>query len=458
MKDLADTICALSTPPGRSGIAVVRVSGPASHTLVGRVFRGSVAQLPPRRALVGRIVDPGDGSELDEALVTCFLSPNSYTGEDMAEFSLHGSPVLVAWLLDYLCQWGARLADPGEFTLRAFLNGRIDLTQAEAVRDIIDATTLYQAQVAARQRSGALAEQLRPVKDMLIDSIVKMEAAVEFVEEDIPAIEREKLLGRLDQIRRRLRDWVDSYRQGRIIREGFSMAVVGRPNVGKSSVFNALLAQNRSIVAEKPGTTRDLVSEFTNLGGIPVRLQDTAVIHGSEDHVEKLGIDRSLEAIADADAILLVVDASRPRSQQDEALKQQLKPFASVAVFNKSDLESRWSLQERSDFAGSWPSAVVSAKTGAGIEGLRSAILEKLMGATDMPRDGMLITNLRHCHALESAEKDLEQASAALREGLSEEFALAGLHRGLGKLGEILGQTHAEDLLEEIFSRFCIGK
>jgi tRNA modification GTPase len=460
MKDLGDTICALSTAPGRSAIALVRLSGPQSFPLFGKVFqtKASYEKLPLRRALLGRIVDSRSGSEVDEAIATCFPSPNSYTGEDMIEFSIHGSPVLIAALLDCLCALGARLAEPGEFTLRAFLHGRIDLTQAEAVRDIIDATTLYQAQVAGRQRSGALAQQLRPVKQLLVDIIVNLESAVEFVEEDLSLASRETLLRQLDQAKLQLRNWIDSYRQGRIIRDGFSMAVVGRPNAGKSSVFNALLAQSRSIVTDVPGTTRDLVSEFTNLGGIPVRLQDTAGIHDSDDRIEKLGIDRSLQAIADADSILLVLDTSRPRSQQDSALKKQLERLPCIAVMNKSDLPSRWSAEERRQFVGQWPCVQVSAKTGSGIEKLRLTILDGILGADGMARDGILVTNLRHCHHLEAAERALAHAAEALREGLSEEFALIDLHNGLNSLGAITGETHVEDLLSEIFSRFCIGK
>ncbi len=460
MKDLADTICAPSTPPGRSGIAIVRVSGPQSFSLLRRIFvsRGISKEIPPRRAILGRIVDPRSGREIDEVLAFCFPSPNSYTREDMAEFSLHGSPVLIAALLDCLCSQGARMAEPGEFTMRAFLRGRIDLTQAEAVRDIIEATTLYQAQVAGRQRSGELARQLQPIKQMLIDVIVNFESAVEFVEEELSVASRENLVQQLEQVRERLREWIGTYRQGRIVKDGFSMAVVGRPNVGKSSVFNALLARNRSIVAEIPGTTRDLVSEYTNIGGIPVRLQDTAGIHHSEDRLEKFGIDRSYEAIVDADAILLILDASEQPSSQDLALKQQLADLSCIAVMNKSDLPSRWAPEQRREFAGKWPNVEVSAKTGFGIDVLRKEIMEGICGSDRMQGNGILVTNLRHCHDLEAAEKHLGRAADALKQGLSEEFALMDLHRGLQKLGEITGETRVEDLLGEIFSRFCVGK
>jgi tRNA modification GTPase len=460
MKDFTDTICAQSTPPGRSGIAVVRMSGPQCIPIFRRVFAAKQSSnlIPPRHAMLGRILDPCDGREIDEAIAAYFPSPHSYTGENMAEFSLHGSPVLVAALLDCLCSLGARLAEPGEFTMRAFLHGRIDLTQAEAVRDIIDATTLYQAQVAARQRSGSLAQQLRSVKERLIDIIVNLESAVEFAEDELSVASRETLIEKLDRIMRELRDWIGSYRRGRIIREGFSMAVIGRPNVGKSSVFNALLAKNRSIVAEVPGTTRDLVSEYTNLGGLPIHLLDTAGIRHSNDRVEKMGIDRSIEAMADSNAILLVVDASRPLSRHDWILKEKLRGLSCIAVMNKSDLGARWSSKEKHEYSGSWNFVDVSAKTGSGIEDLRSAILKAILGTGALQQEEVLITNLRHCQNLEETEKRLDRGAAALREGLSEEFALADLHAGLRKLGEITGETHVEDLLTEIFSRFCIGK
>ena len=457
---MTDTICALSTAPGRSGIAVVRVSGDQSTAIFRKIFspRKPFTQLPYRRAILGKVAAPAGGCEIDEAIATCFPYLKSYTGEDVVEYSLHGNPVLVTALLDCLCEQGARLAEPGEFTMRAFLHGRLDLTQAEAVHDIITATTFYQAQVAARQCSGALSRQLKPVKDVLVDIIVNLESAVEFVEENLPTASREAIVQRLGQVRRQLGDWIATYRQGRIIKEGFSMAVVGKPNVGKSSVFNALLAQNRSIVTETPGTTRDLVSEFTNLEGIPVRLVDTAGIHQSADHIEKLGMDRSLEAMVDADAILLVVDRNRPLSDQDQDLRRQLAHSSCVVVMNKSDLPPAWSPEEGQAFAGSWPVVDVSAKTGCGIGDLRAAILKGLLGTGGVQRDTILITNLRHVRTLEAAAEDLERAAHSLGEGLSEEFALIDLHSGLKRLGEITGETGVEDLLSEIFSRFCVGK
>ncbi len=460
MVQLEDTICALSTAPGRAGIAVVRISGPACFDALENVFVPDARGSEPvaRQAVLGRMVDPRSGEVLDQVLVTRFPAPNSYTGEDVAEISLHGSPVLVAALLEGLCQSGTRLAEPGEFTMRAFLRGRMDLTQAEAVHDVINAATLYQVQVAARQRAGQISRRLKPIENELIDVIVQLESAVEFVEENLALESREVLSGRLERAAAELKRWIDSFRRGRIVRDGFGMAIVGKPNVGKSSLFNALLREERSIVTEIPGTTRDLVSEFTSLEGIPVRLVDTAGVRESRDSVERLGVGRSMQAIADSDAILFVVDLSEPGSGEDQDLHRRLADLPCIIVMNKIDLPCVWPEGLKASFAGAWPRVEVSAKTGAGIENLRCEILHRLFGDSAAERDGILITNLRHCRCLEAAEEQLCRAARAFADGLSEEFPLADLHAALRKLGEITGETTVDDLLHEIFSRFCIGK
>ena len=454
-----DTICALSSAPGRAGIAVVRISGPDAFRLAREVF------IPPtvgdaaaaRRAVLGRIRDPRSEVEIDQGLLTPFPAPSSYTGEDVVEISLHGSPVLVEALLDALCACGARLAEPGEFTLRAFLRGRLDLAQAEAVRDVIEAKTLFQAQVAARQREGELSRRLQPPKQLLIDIIVQLESAVEFVEEDLPVESRARLALKLEALQAEIDGWIRSFRRGRLVREGFSLAIVGRTNVGKSSLFNALLAEERSIVTELPGTTRDLVSESTSIEGIPVRLLDTAGVRCAGDRVEQLGVDRSFGAMADADALLLVVDGSEARVFEDDLVRERVGQLSFLVVFNKADLEQAWREEERDRFAAGRLWAVVSARTGIGVEGLRNMILRHLFQGAPQ-REDFVVTNLRHARCLEAAQEALSGAGAALRRGLSEEFALVDLHAALGKLGEITGETTVEDLLSEIFSRFCIGK
>lgn len=453
-----ETICALSSAPGRSGLAVVRVSGPASFRIIDRIFasEGAGGEAGDRVAVLGRVHDPSDGSELDQALVTRFHAPHSYTGEDVAEISVHGSPVIVAHLLDSICSLGARIAEPGEFTMRAFLHGRMDLAEAEAVRDVIEANTRYQLAVANRQRGGEFSKQLAPLKQRLTDLMVELETAVEFVEEDLTFDSRSRVAARLQDIVEELQRWIGSFRRGRIVREGFSLAVAGRPNVGKSSLFNALLAEERSIVTEIPGTTRDLVAESVVIEGIPVRLIDTAGMREGRDPVEQIGVERTRRIMADVDGILLVVDRSRAPGEEEAEVRADLEAFSGIVAFNKADLAPAWSRQAEAELAGAWPFVEVSAKTGTGMEALSRMIHGHFFGGRE--QDGLLVTNLRHCRCLEETAERIKAAAQAARAGLSEEFVLADLHLGMKKLGEITGETTVESILEQIFARFCIGK
>jgi tRNA modification GTPase len=456
--DPESTICALSTAPGRAGIAVVRLSGRESLRIARAVLKSDRESFVPRHATLVSFLDCRNGVEMDEALAIFFPGPHSYTGEDLMEVSLHGSPVLVTAILDALCRAGARMASPGEFTMRAFLNGRIDLAQAEAVRDVIEATTVQQAQIAARQRSGEFSRQLAPIKTRLIDLIVRLESTVEFVEEDLPIQSREAVCDQLEETMRRIRAAIVSYQKGRILRQGFRLAIAGRPNVGKSSLFNALLGRDRSIVTEIAGTTRDVVSEEGNLEGIAVHLADTAGVRDSSDAVERLGVDRAFGAMADADLVLLVIDASVRRTAEDDALRGRLEGLATIVVANKVDLPPEWSDRSILDFAAGWPALRVSARSLSGIPELRALMISRLIGDGSALTEGMLITNLRHCRCLEQAEENISKAVRALRSGMSEEFALADLHGALARIGEITGETTVDNLLGEIFSRFCVGK
>ncbi len=460
MIDLRETICALSSAPGRAGIAVVRLSGPDSLAVVAGMFRPRRRQLPlpARAAVLGDILDIDGGAVVDEVLVTHFPGPESYTGEDMVEVALHGSPVLTARLLDNLCRRGARLAKPGEFTMRAFLRGKMDLAQAEAVRDVIEAQTVFQAQVASRQRAGEMAAWLAPVKDLLVEIVVQLESAVEFVEEDLELESRAQLRAKLQGVVGELRKWVDSYGRGRLVHDGFNLAVVGLPNVGKSSLFNALLVQDRSIVAETPGTTRDTVAEHMNLSGIPVRLVDTAGVREAEDRIERIGVERSYRALADADGVIVVLDAGRPPTEQDRGLLERTAAISGVIAINKSDLADSWGAERVAELAGDRACVRVSARTGEGLEELRKRLLEAVAGRRDLEGGGMLVTSLRHCQCLCSAADHVEEAQKNLGEGMSEEFVLADLHRGLNRLGEITGETGVEDILDAIFAKFCVGK
>ena len=456
MQSPTDSICALSTPPGRSGVAVVRFSGEECLTILRQICGKALPEL--RKAGLRRLVDPRSNEVIDEAVVTIFKAPDSYTGENLVEISPHGNPAIVSALLDVLCHLGARLALPGEFTMRAFMHGRIDLAEAEAINDIIEARTLYQAQTATRQTRGAVARELQPVRDNLIEAIVNLESVVEFAEEDMPMVSREAICDLLGAAARRLKKLINSFRKGRIVREGFTLAIVGPPNAGKSSVFNAILGRDRSIVTDIPGTTRDLVSEGAVIGGIPVRFEDTAGLRTGGGEIEKLGMEHSRMAATDADAVLLVVDASRNFTEEEYELRRYLAPVTGIVILNKSDLPPHVTEEEKQAFSGLWPFVDVSAKTGQGIDEAQNVILKQISGEMNADRDGFMITNLRHCQALEKALDGLEHGTVALQKGMSEEFALFDLRVALDAVGEITGETDMENLLDEIFSRFCVGK
>ena len=332
-----DTIVAISTPPGRGGIGIVRLSGPQAVAIAAPLLRLRHA-LAPAQARFAELLDPATGARLDEAVVTWFAAPYSYTSEDVVEIAAHGAPVILEFLVRASIAAGARLARPGEYTERAFLAGRLDLTQAEAVRDLIDAQTLYQAKIASEQLDGSLSRRIRPIKQTLVDLIAELEAGIDFAEDDIDVLPAAAILPRIATIDASLQALAAGFAYGRIVRDGFSLAIVGRPNAGKSSLFNRLVQRERAIVTATPGTTRDLVTERVSLGGIPIDLIDTAGIREAIDEAESLGIQKSREAVADADVVLLILDASRSQVDAHErALLQQLADRRALIVTNKID-------------------------------------------------------------------------------------------------------------------------
>lgn len=450
-----DTIAAISTPTGRGGIGVVRLSGQQSLEVARRIFHSPAKDFQPNVARFGRIVDAATGEVIDEVILTYFKAPHSYTGEDVVEISCHGSPVVVRRVLDMLIAGGARLAEPGEFTFRAFLNRRIDLAQAQAVRDIINAQTAYQARVATRQLEGAFSKQLAPLKQNLLDIIVHMESSVEFVEDDITPENLGRILQKLEQVIGELKKVAATFALGRFVKEGFDLAIVGRPNVGKSSVFNQLVGSDRAIVTAIPGTTRDTLYESASIAGIPVRLIDTAGIRETDDVVESLGITRSRRAIADADIVLLILDNSESLSDDDQQLLAELPVERRMIALNKSDLAHR--LEENPGDA--LQDAVrLSALTGEGLEQLRENIFHQLSGDLSIERDDLLITDARQQQAVQQALEQAEQARDLIIEGELEEVILLKLHAALNALGDITGETLTDDILNQIFSTFCIGK
>jgi tRNA modification GTPase len=445
---LHDTIAAISTPPGRGGIGIVRLSGAGSRAIAEKILKRP-PDWKPWTATLSDLID-AESRVIDHVVVTYFAAPRSYTAEDVVEIACHGSPVVLRHALEQACNAGARLAEPGEFTLRAYVNGRIDLPQAEAIRDLIESTTLYQARVAAQQVEGSVSRRIQPMKEQMLELISLLEAGIDFAEDDISVASAEDILARLDPILRGVRELIASFAYGKLVHSGFTLAVVGRPNVGKSSLFNRLLEQDRAIVTAIPGTTRDLVSETASLDGIPVKFVDTAGIRKSQDVVETLGIERSYRAMADADLTLVVVDISAPLEAEDRHLMLHASNQGRhIFAGNKCDL----GLPE--EFVGIVP---VSALTGEGIGELRRAIIEAIAPHGRIEQDGGFITSLRHELLLKESRDALEQARNATLHGIPHEMLLLDLYAALRPIDGITGATTADDILNRIFSTFCIGK
>jgi len=461
---LDDTIVAVATPPGRGGIGVVRLSGADVRDIARPMLRLAHGHdLEAGRAHFGELIDPATGERLDEIVVTFFAEPHSYTTDDVVEISCHGSTVVLRHVVQMALARGARLAEPGEFTMRAFLNGRIDLTQAEAVRDLIESQTLYQAQVAARQLEGALSKRLQPTKLKLVELIAVLEAGVDFAEDDVSVMPDTEILSRIAAIRAPLEELLASFSFGKLVHEGLTLAIVGRPNVGKSSLFNRLVERERAIVTATPGTTRDLVSETVSIGGIPVQLVDTAGIRTALDEAESIGVRKSVEAIADADVVLVVLDASDfagGNFRPDWELVEKTQDRPRIVVCNKSDLiGDRGHIASKLAVSEYNPVAVfTSALTGDGIEDLRAMILEKVRGDAGAEQESGFLTNVRQQKLVEEAIVAVGRAAQAVPLKTPHEMILLDLYSALRPLDDITGATTADDILNLIFSSFCIGK
>ena len=457
---LGDSIVALSTPLGRGGIGIVRVSGPDALTVLRRLTAGQCADPQPNYLALRAIIDPFTEEKVDQALVCFFKAPHSFTGEDVVEFHCHGSPVLLRRILDTILRLDVRLANPGEFSLRAVMNGRLQLTQAEAIRDLIDAQTDAAAQQATRQLGGEISHRLQPAKDQLLRIIVRLESSLEFVEDDLPELEQKEIEFALAALRLDLRSLANTFVRGRLLHEGLKVALVGRPNAGKSSLFNRLLGHERAIVTEVPGTTRDTISEPIGWDGIPITLIDTAGMRATNDHVESLGVERTRRAAADDDLLVIVVDGAEPLTKEDELVLDDASGKLHVIAVNKSDLPGfcSGSVLEQLAKANLRASIIaVSALTEDGIAQLRAAMLKPFVNGNGAA-EGLMITNARHHDLLLRAIDAIASSEARMRECASEEIILIGLHNALRFLGEITGETTTEEILGQIFSTFCIGK
>ena len=463
MRSNADeTIAAIATPLGEGGLGVIRVSGPQAVAIVRAVFRDrrgrSVERFPSHRVRFGSIIDSSTGAKVDEVLVTYMQAPRSYTREDVVEISGHGGMGVLSRLLQVLVSAGARLAEPGEFTKRAFLNGRLDLAQAEAVIDLIHAQTDASQRVAVEQLEGKLSQLITAQREELLEVLAYVEGAMEFPEEDLELLPWETLLGKVREVEARMLALLETFQTGRVLREGLQVVIVGRPNVGKSSLFNALLAANRAIVTPIPGTTRDVLEETMNLGGYPVRLVDTAGIRTTHDVVEQEGVRRSRATLDSADLVLLVLDRSEPLTPADEEVMAAVRGKRVQVVLNKADLRSALGDEELDARLPGWPRALVSCKAHGGLERLAQAMLAVILGGQQAPREGALLTKLRHWEALHQARERLRLAREGLVQHRSGEFIALDLREALEWLGEIVGLNYTEDLLDKIFSEFCIGK
>jgi tRNA modification GTPase len=451
-----DTIVALSTPPGRSGIGVIRLSGDRPLEILRILINDSTFFPNPGCVLLKRICEPDTGALLDEALVTFFNAPHSFTGQDVVELSCHGSPVLLRQIVDVVLSLDARLAGPGEFTLRAVLNGKLNLDRAEAIRDLINAQTTTAARQAARQIGGELSTRLQWIKDLLIDVIVVLESSIEFVEEDLPEIAVSHLDKQITTILDELQKLSATFKEGRLLKDGLNVALVGRPNVGKSSLFNRLLSFERAIVTDIAGTTRDSLTEVVSLRGIPVMFTDTAGMRASEDKIESLGVERTRQTIADADLVVVVLDGSQPLTKEDFEILSEVEGTTYLIAANKMDLDSFNANEIRERLVGV-SIQTVSAKFGSGLSPLRDVILAPF-ASCDAADVGLLITDARHFDLLQRAGNSAGESSRLFRGHASEELVLVGLHDSLRLLGEITGETTSEDILSRIFAKFCIGK
>jgi tRNA modification GTPase len=442
-----DTIVAVATPPGRGGIGIVRISGARAAGIAGALTAGR--SFAPRHATLATIA-ANDGRAIDRAVVTFFPAPHSYTGEDVIEVSAHGSPVVLQQIVASAVDAGARLANPGEFTLRAYLNGRIDLVQAEAVGDLIEAVTPAQARLAFDALEGTLTDRIRSVDRALMDLIAQLEASLDFPDEGYHFVAPDAALLAIEAAVADIDVVLADARRGRLIREGLTLAIVGRPNAGKSTLFNRLVGAERAIVTDVPGTTRDLVTERMDLNGIPVTLVDTAGLRSeTADPIEEEGIARARSAAETADALIVVLDLSQLLTDDDQTVMTATASRARVIVATKADLAHAWAAEPLQ-------AVTVSALTDSGVERLRGEIVKAL--DIEPGRDRAAIANVRHIDLMNRARRALSSAGAAAAAGASEEFVVADLHEARGAFDEIVGTRTAEDVLHAIFERFCIGK
>lgn len=455
-----DTICGIATPLGEGGISIIRVSGSDSLKIINKIFKGKndcdILDMKSYTMRYGHICDINSKFEIDEVIISYMKGPRSFTAEDVVEVNCHGGVVSTGRVLEEIIKAGARIAEPGEFTKRAFLNGRIDLSQAEAVMDIIRAKTDLSMKSAVMQSSGALSKEIGKIREYILNTLALIEYSVDFTEDDeepdetIPIRVQEQLTVAIKDMNKLL----EGANEGRIIRDGLKLAIIGKPNVGKSSLLNCLLKEKRAIVTDIPGTTRDIIEEFISLDGIPVKITDTAGIRETEDEVEKIGVERSREKIDEADLIVLMLDSSRPLEIEDREIIDKVKDKKYVVLMNKNDLEKKISDEDIKDLKNV---IYISAKTGFGIDELKEKVKELFFNG-EVDSESMIISNNRHKQALYRALENCQEALDRVKSNEYLDLISIYVTSALKALGEITGSELEEDLINKIFSEFCVGK
>lgn len=455
-----DTIAAIATAPGEGGIGIIRISGADSIAIASSIFKPfykeNLLDYPNRSLVYGNIVD--SDRVIDEVLIARMEGPNSYTAEDVVEINCHGGFISVRKILELVLKKGARLADPGEFTKRAFLNGRIDLSQAEAVIDIINAKTDQSHDIAQTQLEGALSQKVRSLRNMITEVLAQVEVAIDYPEEDIEFITYKELTDKTSQIQKEVVKMYETSDTGKILREGLKTAILGKPNVGKSSLMNWILGENRAIVTEIAGTTRDVIEEFVNIKGIPLKIVDTAGIRETDDIVEKIGVEKSRDHMKSSDLVLVVLDSSRELEEDDLEILDAINPKKTLVLINKIDLESRLDMDKVKEYIAEENIIHISAMENKGLESIHDKIETMVYEGRVSNKGDVMITNTRHKDAIYKAMNSINDAIKGLEDHMSYDFIGVDLKDAWDSLGFINGDTVTEDLLDTIFKNFCIGK
>lgn len=459
---ISDTIAAIITAMGAAGVGIIRISGPDALKIGCSVYQGktNLLDIPSHSVVYGKVFDHKENKVIDEALFLVMRKPKTFTGEDVVEIQCHGGMIPVRKVLEVVLRSGARLAEPGEFSKRAFLNGKLDLAQAESIMDIVNSKTEKSLEMAVNQLSGNLSEHIYEVRNELLRLIAYIEADIDFPDDDIERLSSRELLAQTKQAKDKLKGLLQTSQKGKIIREGLNVIIVGKPNVGKSSLLNALLKESKAIVTDVPGTTRDVIEEYINLGGIPIKLVDTAGIRDTDNIVEKIGVEKTKEFIKKADLVLYVFDVNEGISEEDfEIINSYKGEIPSIFIVNKIDLEfQEKNLAGIKSFLGSQELIMVSAKESMGLEELEDKIVQMFFAGNMSVSDTAIVSNARHVQALQLAIDHLDGAINTLEGGLPGDFVVIDLRSSWEHLGKITGDTIEDDILDQIFSQFCLGK